>query len=234
MEGCERRRKCHSREGGALDGVMDKRTTFAVNLAMQTAAPYIAIVVSVVSLIISLGVAVANYKKSKRDSFIQRRDQLSKAISDLNARVSEAHMISARYEMVAVRKAGLPLRGEQADQNTALIASLKLAREGVERGIEDWDENIKRLHFIYSNLTFGTDAAQIERSIALANVATNQLKNANDGYYSSLHILETGNQYLETKLAEADEKVKKINLETDEKIRQINRDYEQGMKNLGY
>ena len=189
---------------------------------MQTATTYIAIAALVISLG-SLVVSFGNYNKSKRDAFIQRRDHLFQTISDLNARNNEANLISARYEIVAVKKAGLSLHGEQADQNMALIASLQRTRDGIEKGMKSMDETIQGLHLIYSNLTLETDAAQVERYIALVQVASDHLKKANDGYLSGLHILETTNQIIETKLAEADEKIKQINL-----------DYERGMKNLGF
>jgi hypothetical protein len=104
-----------------------------------------------------------------------------------------------------------------------LIASIKELQQNVEKGIKNWDENIEKLHFIYSSLTSETDAAQVERLIALVQVASDSLKKANDSFLSSLHILETTNQIIETKLAE-----------TDEKIRQIDLDFGRGMKNLGF
>jgi len=57
----------------------------------------------------------------------------------LNAKNNtEAHLISVRYEIVAVKNAGLPLRGEQAELNTALIASIKEQKQNVEKGIKNW------------------------------------------------------------------------------------------------
>ena len=199
---------------------------------MQTAAPYIAIVALVISLG-SLFLSFLNYNKSKNDAFNQRRDHLAQAISELNARVNEAHMISARYEIVAVKRAGLPLRGEQADQNTAIIGSIKRTTEGLDQGMKSWNGNIERLHFIYSNLTSEKDAALVERQIALVQVASDDMKKFNDAYLSGLHILETTNQILETNLVETDKKIRQINLDADEKIRQINLDFERGLKNLG-
>ena len=112
-------------------------------------------------LILGILRPLVTLKKSKRDAFIQRRDHLFQKISDLNAKNTEAHLISARYEIVAVKNAGLPLRGEQAERNTALIASIKELKQNVEKGIKNWDENIEKLHFIYSSLTSETDAAQL-------------------------------------------------------------------------
>jgi hypothetical protein len=194
-------------------------------MAMQPAT-YIAIVALVISfgtLVVSIVSAVKNYKRSNRDAFTQRRDHLFQKISDLNAKNTEAHLISARYEIVAVKNAGLPLRGEQAERNTALIVSFKEQAQNLNKGIKNWDENIEKLHSIYISLTSETDAAQVEKLIALVQVASDNLKKSNDSFLSSLHILETTSEIIETKLAES-----------DEKIRQINLDFERGMKNLGF
>ena len=115
---------------------------------------------SLIGTIISSVFTAKTYKKNRRLEFLQRRDHLSQKISDLNDRNAEAQLISARYELVAVKNTGLPLRGEQAEQNTALIASIKERREGIENGIKLWDEMIEKLHFIYSNLTLETDARE--------------------------------------------------------------------------
>ena len=176
---------------------------------------------SLIGVIINSVFTAKTYKKNRRLEFLQRRDHLSQKISDLNDRNTEAQLISARYELVAVKNAGLPLRGEHAERNTALIASIKEQREGVENGMKLWDENIEKLHFIYSNLTLETDAREVERMIAIVQGASDNLKKANNGYSSSLHILETTNEFVKTTLAE-----------TDEKIRQINIDFERAIENL--
>lgn len=133
------------------------------------------------------------YKKNRRFEFLQRRDRLSQQISDLNDRNTEFQLISARYELVAVKNAGLPLRGEQAERHTALIASIKVQREGVEEGMKLWHENIKRLHFIKAYI----------------------------GYSSTLHILETSNGLIKTSLAETDEKIRQINLDFGRAIEKL-------------
>lgn len=199
--------------------------------AMQpaTCIAIAALGVSLGSLVVSTVTAAKNYKKSKRDAFIQRRDRLFQTIADLNARNTEARRISARYEIVAVRNAGLPLRGEQAEMNTATTASIRRVRERLENGIEDWDESIETLHYACSRLTSETDAAQVERFIALAQVASEDLRKANGGHLSALHILETTNEIVETRLAELDARL----AELDDETRQISLDFERGMKNLG-
>ena len=182
-----------------------------------------ALIISSISLISTFVLAVKTFRKSKRDAFVQRRDQLFQAISDLNAKNSETHLISARYEIVMVKKAGLRLQDEQAEQNMSLLPAIKEARKSVDKGIRKWDENIEMLHSIYSNLTSERDATEVERLIALVRVASDNLKNTNEGYLSALHILETTNQIIETRLAE-----------TVEEIRQIDLDFERGMKKLGF
>ena len=146
---------------------------------------------SLIGTIINSVFTAKTYKKNRRLEFLQRRDRLSQQISDLNDRNTEFQLISARYELVAVKNAGLPLRGEQAEQNTALIASIKVQREGVEKGMKLWDENIERLHFIYSNLTLETDAPEVERMIAIVQVALDNLKSLGSGLslYSDVDLM---------------------------------------------
>jgi len=148
---------------------------------------------SLIGTIINSVFTAKTYKKNRRLEFLQRRDRLSQQISDLNDRNTKFQLISARYELVAVKNAGLPLRGEQAERNTALIASIKVQREGVEEGIKLWDENIERLHFMYSNLTLETDAPEVERLIASVQVASDNLKKSHIVFSSCLHIFETTN-----------------------------------------
>ena len=183
-----------------------------------------AIMIAIGALLISFinsVFTVKTYKKNRRLEFLQRRDHLSQKISDLNDRNTEAHLISARYELVAVKNAGLPLRGEQAEQNTALIASIKEQREGVENWIKLWDANIEKLHFIYNNLTLETHAPVIERVIDIVQVASDDLKKANNSYSATLHVLETTNEFIKTTLAEADEKIRQINLDFERAIEKL-------------
>jgi len=163
-----------------------------------------ALIVSCFSLIATLISSVytaKTYKKNRRLEFLQRRDRLSQQISALNDRNTEVQLISARFELVAVKNAGLPLRGEQAEQNTALIASLRVLREGVEKKTKLWDEHIETLRFRYSNLTLETDAPEVERMIAIVQADSDDLKKATEGYSSTLHILETTGEFIKTTLA---------------------------------
>jgi hypothetical protein len=196
---------------------------FRVVLASEERFMEPAIKVAIAALIISflnlIGILINSvftaktYKTNRRLEFRQRRDLLSQKISDLNGRNTEAHLISARYELVAVKNAGLPLQGEQAERNAAVIASIREQRENVEKGIKLWDESIEKLHRIYFNLTSETDAPEIENVIAIVQVASDNLKKANDGYSSGLHILETANDFIRTTIAEGDEKIRQINLD---------------------
>ena len=176
---------------------------------------------SLIGVIINSVFTAKTYKKNRRLEFLQRRDHLSQKISDLNDRNTEAQLISARYELVAVKNAGLPLRGEQAERNTALIASIEDQRAGLEKGMTVLAERIKTFHFIYSNLTLETDAPEVERIIAIVQVASDSLKKANKGYSSTLHILETTNELINTNLAEADEKIRQINLDFERAIEKL-------------
>jgi len=192
-------------------------------------------VVATAALIVSFvnsAFTAKTYKKNRRLEFLQRRDHLSQKISDLNDRNTEAYLLSARYALVAARNAGLPLRGEQAERNAALIASIHEQREGVENGMRLWDANIEKLHSIYSNLESEADAPTVERVIAIVQVASDNLKTAHNGYASVLHILETTNELVKANLAETDGKIRQINSDTDDEIRRINQDFARAMEEL--
>ena len=194
-----------------------------------------ALIISFLSLIGTITSSVftaKTYQKNARLEFLQRRDLLSQKISELNNRNTEAQMLSARYALVAVKNAGLPLQGEHAERNTALIASIKKLQEGVEKGIKLWDENIERLHFIYSKLTLETDAPEVERMIAIVQVASDNLTKAHDGESSALHILETSNEIIKTSIAERDETIRQINLDFEKSIEKLNLDVEKSVEKL--
>jgi hypothetical protein len=194
-----------------------------------------ALIISLLSSIATLlnsVFTVKTFRKNRRLEFLQRRDRLAQLISDLNVRNTEFQLISARYEIVALKRTGLRLQGEDAEQNRALIAAIKVQQKGVDEGIKRWDELIATQHLIYSHLTLGTDAPAIEKMIANVQVASDNLKHASVGYAATLHILEGANEFLKTTLAEAEEKIRQINLDyeravekltsqTEEKIRQI-------------
>ena len=181
---------------------------------------------SLIGMIINSVFTARTYKKNRRLEFLQRRDHLSQKISDLNDRSTEAQLLSARYALVAVKNAGLPLQGEQAEQNAALIASIKKRQEDVEKGIKFWDENIQRLHLIYSKLTLETDGPEVERMIAIVQIASDNLKKENDGESSALHVLETANELIKTGLAERDQKIRQINLDFEKSVEKLNFDFE--------
>jgi multidrug resistance efflux pump len=194
-----------------------------------------ALIISLLSFVAALTnsiFTVRTFRKNRRLEFLQRRDRLAQLISDLNVRNTEFQLISARYEIVALKRTGLRLQGEDAEQNRALIAAIKEQQKGVDEGIKRWDELIATQHLIYSHLTLETDAPAIEKMIANVQVASDNLKHANVGYAATLHILEGANEFLTTTLAEAEEKIRQINLDyeravekltsqTEEKIRQI-------------
>lgn len=181
---------------------------------------------NLIGILINSVFTAKSYKKNRPLEFLQRRDHLSQNISDLNNRNTEAQMISARYGLVAVKNTGLPLQGELAERNTALIASIKDQREGVEKGIKLWDETIEWLHFIYSNLTLETDAPEVEKMIAIVQVASDNLKKAYNGHSSILHVLETTNEFIKTNSAEADEKIRQINLDYERAIEKLTKKWQ--------
>ncbi|MGK2914753.1 MAG: hypothetical protein ACSLE5_09940 [Porticoccaceae bacterium] len=191
----------------------------------------IAIFTLIVAIINSVFIA-KTYKKSRRLEFLQRRDHLSRKISDLNDKNNEAQMISARYKLVELKQTMLPLQGEQAEQNTALIASIKKQREGLEMEIKLWDERNETLQLLFSNLTLETHAPGAERMIAFVQVVSDNLTKFYSIYLSALHILETTNELTKTTLAKRDADIRQINLDADAKKRQINLDYERAIEKL--
>jgi hypothetical protein len=198
------------------------------NLCQTQPALCVAIVAAGIALgslivaIIGCVIAARSYRKSKRLEFFQRRDQLFATISELNAKNSEAHLISAKYEIVAVKNASLGLRGEQAAKNEAIITSIKEIRKKMEQATKNWDENIDQLHAICRNLTPKTDAARIENLIAMVRVASDDSKKYNDISLSSLHILENSNSIIKDSLAEFDEKMRQIDFDFEKAIREFN------------
>jgi hypothetical protein len=181
-----------------------------------------AVSVAIVAVGIALGslavavvgcvIAAMSYKKSKRLEFFQRRDQLFAKISDLNSRNSEAHLISARYEIVAVRNASLRLSGEQAEKIADIIARIKEVRNVTDKATKNWDQNIEHLHGICSRLTSTSDMGRVENLIAMVQVASDDLSMVNDTAKSSLHILENSNSIIESSLAKYDEEVRQTDL----------------------
>ena len=189
-----------------------------------------ALIVSCISLIATVVNSVSTAKTDQRNrrlEFLQRRDHLSQQISDLSDRNTEFRLISARYELVVVKNAGLPLRGEQAERNMAGVASMKAQREDIETEIERWDKNIERLHFIYSNLTSEADAPKIEEMMTIVQVASDVLKKAIGSYSSTVHILETTNEFIKTTLVEADAKMRQLDLDHEKAIEKLtNKDWQ--------
>lgn len=193
---------------------------------MDSNIDILSMIVAIISLIVAIigcVIAVKSFKKSKRLEFFQRRDQLFEKISDLNAKNSEAKLISARYELVAFTRDSLGLSEEQAEKNTALIASIKESGKIIEKIAKNWDEYIEQIHSIYISLTPKTDAARVEKLIAMVQIASDDTKKYNDINLSSLHILENINPITE-------ERKRRINLHYDEEVRRINLDLEKAIR----
>ena len=149
-----------------------------------------ALIIALISLITTIVFSTKNYRKSKRLEFFQRRDRLFSTISDLNAKNTESHLISARYEIVAQKKASLTFEGEYAERIKREIVLIQELRNKIELAAKNWDENIDYLHSICSNLNPKADAAAVEKLIAMNQVVSDELKKVNDSSLASLHILE--------------------------------------------
>jgi hypothetical protein len=68
--------------------------------------------------------------------------------------------------------------------------------------------------------------------IAAVQVASDNLKKANDWILSNLHILETTGEFIKTTLAEKDELIRQVNLNFEREMRQINLDLERAIEKL--
>jgi hypothetical protein len=119
--------------------------------------------------------------------------------------------------MVAQNFSALRLTGEQADRINNQITRIKKLQEDVELKAKDWDQIIESLHSTCINLETG---AQIERLIALAQGASDNIKRSNEIFLGSLHILESTEpllragvdklQNFEMQLAELDSLAKEL------------------------
>jgi len=176
-----------------------------------------ALIISFLSLIFT----AKTYKKNRRLEFLQRKDHLSQKISELNDTVSQTHHISATLGLVVLEKTLLPLSGEQAEQNTAQIASLNETRDRIEDQTKLWEEFIASLHLIYSNLNLESDSPKVEKMIAITQIGSDKLKNIHDAYISSLHTIETTNELTKTILTERDEKIRHINIDFERAMEKL-------------
>ena len=184
-----------------------------------------AIMIAIGALIISffsLIFTAKTYNKNRRLEFLQRKDHFSLKISDLNGKVAQTHLISARFGIVVLEKTALPLSGEQAEQNTATIASLNKTRDDMDDLTKLWLEYIELLHNIYRNLNLETDSSYVEKMIAIVQVGSDKLKNINDTYISILHTLETATEFIKTTLTEMDERIRQNKIDVEREMEKIN------------
>jgi hypothetical protein len=156
------------------------------------------------ALLLSVVNSVQLYRKSRRDAFTQRLDRLAQITSEFSVKNTEARLLSARFEIVAVRQAGFPLRGEQRQDSAAIVASLKRLVTKIELAADHIDESVNDLHAIYRSLSFKTKlrtaAPHVEEAIALAQAGSDDIQRLNDSHRAQLHVLETNNQIIETQL----------------------------------
>ena len=68
--------------------------------------------------------------------------------------------------------------------------------------------------------------------IAIVQVASDNLKKANVGESSALHILETTNDLIKTGLAERDDKIRQINLDFERSVEKLNIEFEKSVEKL--
>lgn len=194
----------------------------AVRIAIiATIISFISLIVAVITCLIS----VQNYKKSKRLEFFQRRDQLFAKISDLNAKNSEAHLISARFGIVLLNRASQPLMDEKhAEENKTQMASIKKLVENIDLVTNHSEVLIKQLHSICSSLAPKTDPTRVENLIAMVQTASDEAKQCNEVYLSSLHTLETTDPMLRASVAKLHElEIRRAELDLEKAIMEIKR-----------
>lgn len=180
--------------------------------------------IALILAIIGCGISLKNYTKSQRLEFLQRRDQLFLKIADLNAKSSEGHQIAARFGIVALNADSLPALDEKyAEKNKALVASLKTLAEKIDHGANQSELLIKKLHSICSNLTPTTDPTLVENLIVMVHEASNEAKQCNEIYLSSLYTLETIDPILRASVGKVQElKKQQAELDLEKAIKEIN------------
>ena len=123
---------------------------------------------------------------------------------------------------------------EHVEKNKALIASIKVQREGAERELKQWDLIIERLQPLYSRFNSESDESHIESLITLVKEVEHQFNKFCNGYSATLNMLETANELTKNQLAATELKIKQINSETAADIRQINLDAEAQKRQINF
>jgi hypothetical protein len=170
-------------------------TWAAVGVTMQAWVSLLTPLMPVVSLVVAIvacTIAVKSYKKSKRLEFFQRRDQVFLAISDLNAKTAETHLISARLGIVILSWQARTMPEQYRERQKAQIVAMEKLREEIDLEATHWGERIKELHSIGSRFTFGMkDSTIMEDLKDLVLVASDNSKRAHEVRVSTLHTLES-------------------------------------------
>jgi hypothetical protein len=180
--------------------------------------------IALIIAIISCGISLKNYTKSQRLEFLQRRDQLFLKIADLNAKNSEGHQIAARFGIVALNANSMPVMDEEhAERNKTLVASMKALAEKIDLGANQSGLLNKRLHSLCSNLTPTTDRALVENLIVLVQEASNEAKQCNEIYLSSLYTLETTDPIMRASVAKVQElKKRQAEIDLENAMKELN------------
>ncbi len=184
---------------------------------------YLSIIATIIS-ISSFIVAFRNFRQSQRLEFLQRRDQLMLRIADLNAKMSDSRLISARFQIVLINKETSSVVNEaHAEELKTQIAQIKAVRRKMEVAANLWEETIHNLQSICSNLTIKTDPAVVEEQIANVQIALRDVVRTNGVFLATLHTLETTDPMLrasvektyERKLRQAESRLEQSKKETD-------------------
>jgi hypothetical protein len=185
---------------------------------------YLSIIATIIS-ISSLVLAFKNFRRSKRLEFLQRRDQLLLKISDLNAKTSEARLISARFRIVLINKVSSPVVADtHAEELKTQIASIREVERNIDVAANHWEETIHQLRSVCSILTLNTAPTVIEHLITKVQVAEDDIKQNNEAFLASLQTFETTDPMLRVGADKIHElKIPQAELNLEESIREIYR-----------
>lgn len=148
-----------------------------------------ALILSLLSLIVTLVLGIKNFRKSKRLEFFQRRDQLFAKISELNNKVSQFLLYVGRYEVIAMKNESLSLDPEFEKRRNQIVTAVRAERMKIEASLQQWFDIITELQSLGSCFMPETGTDGIERLIAIAQKGSNTITRMNEGYSAALLIL---------------------------------------------
>jgi hypothetical protein len=181
-----------------------------------------ALLIALISLLVTIILGTKNYKKSKRLEYFHRQDHLFDKISELNATNSETRLISARYEIIRLKKLSLIIQGDDAEETNKQCDDIKEIIADKERTVAQRNDIIEGLHSIYKHLTSKTDATLVEQLIALVQVVSDKAKQNNDAHLATLHAFEESFPLMRDNLTEMNElKTRHAELKLEQAMKEL-------------